>query len=338
MMSLSPRFLIDFQFRQVLRSDIDLAFKDERGREALDEVARLPGVDAAEPLLYVSCTFVNGSHRKKGSITGLERNARLTVPRDQQARPIRVPAAGLAMSRTLADLLHLRVGDEVTIEPIKGQRRSRRVTVAEISEGYLGTAVYTEIGYLSHLVDEEFAVSGMQLAVDHNPEHRRQLYRDLKQMPALQSLAARNDIIAGLEDTVLKNQWVVIRIFETFAGVVFFGAILNASLVSLAERQRELATLRVLGYGPWRVGSLLLRESMITTIAGAILGMPLGYTLTCWVSAEYASEMFRMPMVTGPITWLWTLLLAIVFGLLAHGFVQHAIHRMDWLDSLKAQE
>ena len=62
-----------------------------------------------------------------------------------------------------------------------------------------------------------------------------------------------------------------------FAGIVFFGSILNTSLVSLAERQREVATLRVLGYGPWQVGSLLLRESMITTVLGTLLGMPLGY-------------------------------------------------------------
>ena len=65
-----------------------------------------------------------------------------------------------------------------------------------------------------------------------------------------------------------------------FAGIVFFGSILNASLVSLAERQREVATLRVLGYGPWEIGSLLLRESMITTARGHVLGMPLGYLLT----------------------------------------------------------
>jgi putative ABC transport system permease protein len=108
--------------------------------------------------------------------------------------------------------------------------------------------------------------------------------------------------------------------------------------VSLAERQREVATLRVLGYGTWQIGSLLLRESMIVTVLGTVLGMPMGYLLTVATVWSYNSEMFRVPIVTRPETWLWTLGLAIAFGLMAHLFVQRSIHRTAWLDALKAQE
>jgi putative ABC transport system permease protein len=123
-----------------------------------------------------------------------------------------------------------------------------------------------------------------------------------------------------------------------FAGVIFFGSILNASLISLAEREREVATLRVLGYGPWRIGSLLLRESMIVTLAGTLLGMPLGYLLSVLLSVMYDTELFRFPVIATPGTWIWTLVLAVVFALSAHLFVQRTIHRMDWLDALKAKE
>lgn len=160
MMQMSPAYLIDFQFRDILRSDIDLAFKDEHGRDALTEAAKLPGVDRAEPLLDVACTFINGHYRKKGSVTGLLPHATLTVPRDLQGRPLRIPSHGLAMNRTLADSLHVGRGDLVGVQPIKGQRRLRYVPVVEISDSYLGTAVYADIGYLSRLIDEEFAVSG----------------------------------------------------------------------------------------------------------------------------------------------------------------------------------
>jgi putative ABC transport system permease protein len=338
MMADSPRYLIDFQFRKVLRSDVDLTFKDELGEDALHEAARLPGVDRAEPLLSVSCTFVHGPHRKKGAITGLARGSRMTVPRDVRGQAVRIPDAALAMSGKMAAILHVGPGDTVTIEPIKGLKRPRKVLVGEISEGYLGTAVYAEIRYLSRLVDEDFAMTGVELATDGNPARRAALYAELKQLPALQSMAARLDVIKGLEETVLRNQWIVIRILETFAGIVFFGSILNSSLVSLAERQRELATLRVLGYGPWQVGNLLLCETMITTLAGTVLGMPLGYLLTCWVAMAYNSEMFRLPVVTSQETWIGALLLAVGFALLAHLVIQRAIHRMDWLDALKAQE
>jgi putative ABC transport system permease protein len=338
MMAEATSYLIDFQYKWILKSDLDLGFKDERCRDALAEAARLPGVDRAEPILDVPCTFYHGAVEKKGAVTGLAPGATLTVPRDRQARPIRIPSAGLAMSRKLAEILHVHEGDVVAFQPIKGLRRMHEVPVVEIADSYLGTAVYTDIRYLSRLVGEELALSGVQLATDHDPEHAAALYRELKRLPGVQSVGARPDMVKSLEDTLLKNMWVSIGMLVMFAGIIFFGSIFNASLVSLAERQREVATLRVLGYGPWQIGSLLLRESMIVTVIGTVLGMPLGYLLTVGAAMSYDSEMFRFPVVSSPGTWIWTAVLAVVFGLVAHLCVQWTIHRMNWLEALNARE
>lgn len=337
MMQLAMDVLVDFQFQQIMRSDIDLTFNDEQGREALDEAAALPGVNRAEPTLNVACTFSNGWREKKGVVTGLLPNATMTIPRDIDGRRLRIPAHGLTMSRQLAESLDIRRGDTVGFEPIKGQRRLRYVPVVEITDSYLGTAVYADIKYLSRLVDEEYAVSGVQLTVDHDPSQLAALYHELKQLPAIQAVSSRADMIRNLKE-VLETQTVFIALLVLFAGIVFFGSILNASLVSLAERQREVATLRVLGYGPWQVGGILLRESMITTIFGTLLGMPLGYLL-CLASAEaYGSDLFRLPIIATPGMWILTMTMAIVFGLLTHLFVQRAINKMDWLEALKVQE
>lgn len=331
-------FLIDFQYKWILRSDVDLTFKDERGEEALLEAARLPGVDRAEPLLAVGCTFFNGSHQKKGGITALAPDATLTVPRNIDGRPVRVPSAGLAMSRKLAEILQLKRGDPVVFRPVKGLRRLHRTTVEEISDSYLGTTVYADIHYLSRLIGEELAITGVQLATDENPAHTAELYRRLKQMPALQAVNTRADMIEALETYLLEAMWWFIVVLVLFAGIVFFGSILNSSLVSLAERQREVATLRVLGYGPWQIGSLLLRESLIVTLIGTLLGMPLGYGLSVLTAAAFDTELFRFPVVSSPGTYIWTLVLAILFALLAHLAVQRAIHKTNWLEALQAKE
>ena len=276
MMAQATPYLIDFQFKWIAKSDIDLALKDEQSDAALLEAARLPGVRRAEPTLSVACTFFNGPYRKKGAVMGITPDAQLTVPRDIEARPIRIPAAGLAMSAKLAEILHLERGDLVTFQPIKGQRERLQAPVLEISESYVGTAVYADLQFLSRLVHEEFAVNGIQLAVDGNREHLAELYSQLKRLPAVEAINRRADMVENLEKTIVQNMMGFIVFLVLFAGVIFFGSILTASLISLAERQREVATLRVLGYGPWRIGGLLLRESMIVTVLGTLLGMPLG--------------------------------------------------------------
>jgi len=216
------------------------------------------------------------------------------------------------------------LGEYVAFRPAKGLRREHHVPVLEIADDYMGIAVYTDLHYLSRLIGEETALTGVQLAVDPRPGRVDALYEEVREMPTLQGVHSRHDLIANIE-----------LIF--FAGVVFFGSILNASLVNLAERRRELATLRVLGYGPWEIGSLMLRESLIVTLAGTLLGMPLGYLLTVLLALAYESEMFRLPVVDGPDVYLGTLVLGILFAVVAHLFVQRSIHRTDWLEALQAE-
>jgi putative ABC transport system permease protein len=331
-------YLIDFQFDKVMRSDVDLAFKDERGPDALDEARRLPGVDYAEPTLDVACEFFNGPYSRKGGITGLVQGARLTVPRDLAGLPIRIPDSGLAMTRKMAELLHLDVGDHVVIKPAKGLRTLRSVPVVEISDSYIGLSVYAEINFLSRLIDEEQALTGVQLAMDPRREAYKIFYREVKRVPALQAFNERASNVKNLMETLVNTQDIFIGLMTLFAGVIFFASLLNTSLIGLAERRREVATLRVVGYSPWQIGGYFLRESMIINVLGTLIGFPLGYGLVWYLTYVYDTEMFRFPLVVPPSVWIKTFALAIVFGLAAHVFVQREIHRMDWREALNVKE
>lgn len=337
MLAEALEYLVNFQFERILRSDVDLSFTDERGRPALLEARRLPGVDAAEPTCDVACTFVHGPRRHRGAVTGLSPAARLTTPRDSAGRRIRIPARGLAMNRKLAELLAVQVGDLVTLLPVKGHRHPIDVPVVEISSSYIGLAVYCDVDYLSRLVGEELLLSGVQLAADPRPALRDALFRDLKQLPGLRAVNVRADVIANLR-VLMRTQRIFVFILVLFAGVIFFCSLLNASLIALAERRREVATLRVLGYSAWQVGGFFLRESLLVNCLGTLLGLPLGYMLAVLISIVYNTEMFRFPVIATPLVWWSTLVLALTFALLVHAVVQRSIHRLDWLEGSKTQE
>lgn len=338
LLAFETSYMVDFQFELIQRSDIDLTFKDERSREAWDEARRLPGVDHAEPLFDVSCTFSRGSHSRKGGITGILPGATLMIPRDTEGRPLRIPESGLLLTKKMAQLLHVKVGDEIELRPTKGLREPRRVRVAEIADSFLGIAVYADIHFLSALMNEELAVTGVQLKVRSDAGYRQSLFREIKQLPGVQAVSVRADIIRSVRETLVQNQHVFIGLLVMFAGVIFFGSVLNSSLVSLQERQREVATLRVLGYGPWQVGALFLRESVLTNGIGTLLGLPLGYLLNYGIVVAYDTEMFRIPLIDPTQVWLIVVGLGVAFGLAAHFVVQRSIHRMDWLDALKTRE
>ncbi len=331
-------FLIDFQFFKVQRSDVDLTFADERGIEAIDEIRRLPGVDRVEPVLNVPCTFSHGRFSRKGALTGLPPDALLTTPRFADGTKVTVATTGVVVTRRLADRLHLTVGDTLTATPVKGNRRSVDFQVSAIGDSYMGTAAYVDWQLLCRAIDEERIVSGAQLLLDGKPRQQRNLYRELKQMPGIQAVQARQAMIKNLIDTLLTNQRIMIGIIVFFSGIVFFGSIVNASLISLAEQLRQVATFRALGYTPWQVGAMFLRENMLLSIAGTILGMPGGYALTWFMANTYENEMLQLPVVTSAWIYVTALLLAVIFTLAAHIVVQWNVYRADVVEGLKVRE
>ena len=146
------------------------------------------------------------------------------------------------MNRKLAELLGVSIGDRVTVLPVKGRREPFDAPVVEISNSYIGLSVYCDVEYLSRLVGEVTAMNGVQLSVDPNPGVRRELFRELKRLPALKAVNLRADVIANLR-RVVRAQRIFISLLVLFAGIIFFCSLLNASLIALAERLREVATL-----------------------------------------------------------------------------------------------
>ena len=110
------------------------------------------------------------------------------------------------------------------------------------------------------------------------------MLEELKDLPAVQSYTARANTVHNLIETVLNTQMIFIGLLLLFAGVIFFSSMLNTSLIGLAERRREVATLRVMGYTEYQVGGYFLRESMLVNSLGTLLGLPVGYALTWWLT------------------------------------------------------
>lgn len=331
--------MLETQFRQLQRSDIDLTLHGQRGRAALRDARRLPGVDRAEPVLNVACTLRHGRRARKGGITGLAPDATLTVPRDLKGRTVPIPPSGLLLERQLAALLDVRVGDTLTIEPLEGRRSPRRARVAGLLDSALGLVAYAEIGYLSRLVDEEFALNGTQLALDRRPGPRAAFLTELKRLPSLEAFSDREGQYASLRDTLVGAIRGGTGVLIVSAGLILFGTTLNASLVGLAERRREVATLLVLGYTPWAVGRLFLREGLVVHIAGTLLGLPGGYLMYRGLIARVQdTELFRLPAVDPTAAFAWAFPLSLAFALASHAVVQRLIHRMDWLEALNIRE
>jgi len=334
----SLQYMVDFRFEMVDHADYTLTLRDDKGLGALHEAGELPGIHAVEPIFNVPCHFRNGNHRKTGVIQGLIPNARLTTPRSVTDAPVRVPETGLIMARRLAEELGLTLGDRVLVTPTRGLQQTVELPVSSLIDSLFGLCVYANYDYLNHVIGEAAAVSAIQLKGLPTPEQRRGFLRTIKSWPDLAEYAETAFQKQVLQNTFVNQMGQMVYPLILFGAVIFFGAILNGSLISIIERTREIATFRVLGYQPREIGAIFFRENMIQYGIGALLGLPLGWWLLNAINSQYTNDMYAVPTVVTSASWVKTVVLSFAFIFASHLFVRRAIKRLHWQDALSMKE
>ena len=328
--------LIDTQFGLIERHDVQIAFHSDRNRSALHEIRHIRGVRTAEPLLTVPVEFVNGWRARRTAILGLEQGQTLRALLDRDLRHVPLPSDGLMMSRKLAELLGLEVGDVVAAEVLTGRKQKLRIRLERVVDEYLGVFAYADIAALSRWIDEESTLNGALVSVDENQAEA--VGRTLKELPAIASVTLMDQTIASFEETIGESQGLMYGILVLFAGVMTFGVVYNAARISLAERQRELGSMRVLGFTTREVGSLLMGENMLLAFLGVVPGVALGAWFGWLLSKLYETDLYRWPFVLHPATAFWSVVCVLGFGLLANVLVVWRLRGLDLVEVLKARE
>ena len=332
----SMHYMVRFQFDRALHSDVDLAMRDETGAAALNEALALPGVDYAEPSLGVVCHLRHGPARRRVAVTGLPRTHRLITPIDLRGRPIDVPPVGLAMSRKLAELMNVTVGDTLELTPVRGRRVPHNVPVARIAEGFLGLECYADIGYLSRLTDGQLTVNSVQMKVE--AMRAGELNRRIKELPNVAAMSVAQDTRASIEGAFVQSMAATLGLTVIFAGILGFGSILNAMLIEITDRRREVGTFAVMGYRSRQIAGIFFRESTMVFVSGLLLSVPLSWLLLHAIAGAYDTELFRMPVLLRARTVLIGLAISLCFLLTAQAVVYRQIQKLDWLEAVKLRE
>lgn len=330
-------YLIDFQFREVQREDVKISFVKEHDKSALYEAARLRHVRQAEPLLQYPFTISAGWRSKDMVVIGLQRDAQLMRLLTDKHEPIDVGQNGLVVSDYVADELGLVVGSQVTLKPLMGRvTKEKQVPVSQIIKQYLGMAAYMNIYALSRVLDEPFAMNAALLRTERRRE--RDLSSHLKDVAAVASVEIKSDSHQTWQDTLAQTMWIMGSFLIFFAGVIAFAVIYNVTLISLAERQRELASLRVLGFTTAEVGRIVYNENLLVSAIGLVLGIPFGMSVCRLMVYAYTNDLYRFPYHIEPRSFAIMVVLTILFVAIANLAVRRNIRRLDMVEVLKARE
>ncbi len=247
-----------------------------------------------------------------------------------------LPPEGLVLSRMLGVVLGVGPGDVVHVEVLEGRRPVRSVRIAGIIDDIMGLQAYMDIDALGRLMRESRTVSGAYLQVD--PAALEPLYARLKLTPAVAGVAIREAALTNFRDVMAQNMNLTIGINVVFAAIIAVGVVYNAARISLSERARELASLRVLGFTRGEISSILLGELAILTLLSLPCGTLIGYGLGQFIMTIFQNEVYRIPFIVAPATVAWGWLTIIGAAVLSALAVRRRLDRLDLVAVLKSRE
>ena len=328
--------LIEEQFMLTMRQDATLTFVEPRPGRVMYDVKHLPGVFDVEPARIVPVRLRAGARSRTLTITGLPTAPHLTRVIDRRRGPIELPPEGLVLSQMLGDVLRVAAGDMVFVEVLEGRRPEVEVPVVALVDDSLGLQAYMHLEALRRMLREADTVSSVALMMD--PAERDRFYAAVKTMPAIAGVAMRDVALQNFRDTMAEHMDLSIFINAIFAAIIACGVVYNSARVSLSERSRELASLRVLGFTRAEISLVLLGEIAILTTLALPAGTAIGYVLGELIMAGFTNEVYRLAFVVRPATIAWAWLAVIAATVLSGLLVRRRLDRLDLVAVLKTPE
>jgi putative ABC transport system permease protein len=329
-------YVLDYQWDLIQRHTVFVALIEPGPTRALADIRALPGVVLAEPMRAAPVELAAGPRMRRLSLVGVPANATLNRVLGTDNRQLVLPPHGVVLSVKLAEVLRVRPGDQLQVRVLDGKRPVLTVPVVALSEDFAGTAAFMEIDALNRLLGEGDRISGAYLTVRAGAW--RDFLRATKEVPRLGNVVIKEAIREGFRKTTAESIGLIQKIYLTFATVVAFGIVYNSARISLSERQRELATLRVIGFTQGEVGAILIGELVLLTLVALPFGLLIGSGLAGAIIQTVNTEFVRLPLILTPANYAFAVLVITIASVLSAYLACRRLNRLDLVGVLKARD
>ena len=342
--------IIDKQFYQLYRYSMVVRVDDEvtAAREAVDDV--LDG-DAAAVESYEWLHTANVLAVEEGA---KDQRLELVVPEDPANAvdyvlmrervghaPLQLSDDGVIISEKLAHELGLGVGDEIDVyqEDDIGNATGDAVSlpIAGIMENYVSQYLFISPTLYEEAFGNQPAWDTVYAKTTDDEGVRAQLSADLLDTPGVKTVGYNDEQIDSYR-TMLTSVDSVVVVLIVAAAALAFVVLYNLTNINIAERAREIATLKVLGFTRKEVNAYIFRETMILSVIGAAAGLVLGIFLEAFVvqTAEVDQVMFGREIHA--LSFVIAFVLTLVFTVLVMLVMRGKLRRIDMVESLKSNE
>ena len=332
--------VVDYQYDEITRYDAAVTFQHALSGSEREDFLAVCEESSAGGCLFVAEKSLDAS---KGSTV---KTTNVVCPESggvegfidlhtQEKAPVPYPQdGGCIISRGLAQALRLSAGDTITLQT--GDMRRTELTVEAVFENYVYNYVYLtqttwqdvfgeapgyEAAWVNYQTDEDAQAASAALAGAKNAAAVT-LSRDFRSRVA----------------TMMQSLRYIVLVVVLGAAALAFIVLYNLTNINITEREREIATIKVLGFYDGETNRYVFRENIILTVLGALLGLPMGTLLHAYVMGQIKIDLMCFDVRVAPLSYLISAALTLVFGLLVNLALRRKIRTIDMSQALKSIE
>lgn len=328
--------VMDAEFNAARLDDATITLNAPVSAHAVLELEHVQGVRHAEGLRVLAARLRNGYRSRDVGVFGLERGSSLRRVITRDAHVVPIPEDGVLVSLELGRRLGLAVGDSVHIEVLEGAKPELDVPVRALVDDLIGLNCYASLETVTRWMGESSVVNVALAAIDAHEADAT--YAVLANTPRVAGVTSRRAMLETFERTTAQYSRVFTWILSGFAAVIAIGIVYNAARILVSERERELATLRVIGFTRREVSKLLLSELAAEIAIGIPLGFGFGWLIAFVVVRGVDAELFRFPLIISAQTYAFAALVVLGAGVLSALRVRGRLDRLDLVEVLKTRE
>lgn len=320
--------MFDMQYGEFQTMDYNIDFAAPMNENVLLEVSQIIDLEHIEQKVEIPLELRRGWRKEAMSVIALPSDTKLYNFKDKSGVQIQLPERGIILSEILAKSLDVKVGDELLIKSYFPDKDDKTIVVKGITQQYLGSNAYMDINQMYDVIDERDMVTGV--LINSNDDVVTKM-KDVKNIRQIQSVQDMKNSLLEFMDMIIASMSVMLM----FGGVLGFAIVYNITTVSINERIMEFSSLRVLGFEKSQIYRLVTRENGLMTMLGILLGIPLGYGMCVGLSTAVSTEIYSIPILISPSTYIISGAATIIFVTIAQLATLRKIHNINFMEALK---
>ena len=251
-------------------------------------------------------------------------------------QPTPLGETGVVLTEKLAELLDVKAGDTVTL--VNGDGVEGSFTVSGVCENYVSNYVYMSAATYADAFGQEPEWNNILSRLsDDSQQARDAISTELLAMDEVASLTFTEDMMTQVLNMLNSINAVVVMIVVC-AAVLALVVLYNLTNINVAERVKEIATIKVLGFYDREVSAYVMRETVALTIIGALFGLAGGIALHRFVIYTVEVDAVMFGRTIDPSSFVYSLALTMLFSLIVNLLMGRKLKHISMVESMKAPE